>query len=409
MRILYISQYFNPEIGATSNRAYSNVKLLAQKGNIVTVLTEMPNHPRGEIFPEYKGRFFVKEYNNSIHILRIWVYTNPMKTFITRILFYNSFMIFGLLVVLLNWRKFDLIYVTSPPLFVGGIGLFIKKIFPKVKLVFEVRDLWPEVAIEIGELHNKTMIKLSESLARQIYKNSDKIIAVTRLYRNLINKKFKKSLNIELVRNGSDLEFSKREDISMCFKQKFNPTNAFLIVYAGNLGLAQNISFLLDVAKILEDENIAFLIIGTGPHEKQLLRKHAQLKLKNVLFIGEIPKSEVSKYFSIADCGVVPLRDVPIFQGTIPSKIFDYMSAKLPILLGVKGEAKSIVEESKAGICFEPENCDDFVEKAKWMRDNPNKLVAMANNGYDYVYRNYNRNKLAEKTYSILINLMNIK
>ena len=405
MKILYITQYFAPEVGATTNRALANARYLSQKGHSVTVLTEMPNHPKGIIFNGYKHKIFMKEKMENFLINRVWVFTSVKKNFITRILFYVSFMFMGFLHTLFNWKKYDIVYVSSPPLFVGVIGLWLKKIFRKTKFVFEVRDLWPDGAIEMGELKNKHFRKFSYSLEKQLYENAEKIISVTERFKEHIIAKGFEEKKIDVIRNGSDLSFTK-VDISEEFKKQYNSENNFIVVYAGNLGIAQNLKTLLESAKQLDKDDIKFLLIGTGPEEKQLKKFAKKEHITNVDFCGEIPKKNVSEYLSLADCGIIPLKNIKVFESTIPSKLFDYMSADLPILLGVTGEAADILLESESGITFLPDNSEDLAEKIIWMKNHPKVRNEMGKRGRKFVEKYYNREKQAEKLEKELLKLM---
>ncbi|MBL7107874.1 MAG: glycosyltransferase family 4 protein [Candidatus Cloacimonetes bacterium] len=405
MKILYITQYFAPEVGATTNRALANARYLSQKGHSVTVLTEMPNHPKGIIFNGYKHKIFMKEKMENFLINRVWVFTSVKKNFITRILFYVSFMFMGFLHTLFNWKKYDIVYVSSPPLFVGVIGLWLKKIFRKTKFVFEVRDLWPDGAIEMGELKNKHFRKFSYSLEKQLYENAEKIISVTERFKEHIIAKGFEEKKIDVIRNGSDLSFTK-VDISEEFKKQYNSENNFIVVYAGNLGIAQNLKTLLESAKQLDKDDIKFLLIGTGPEEKQLKKFAKKEHITNVDFCGEIPKKNVSEYLSLADCGIIPLKNIKVFESTIPSKLFDYMSADLPILLGVTGEAAYILKESEAGIIYKPDNSEDLAEKIIWMKNHPKERIEMGKRGRKFVEKYYNREKKAEKLEKELLNLL---
>jgi len=396
MKILYVTQYFIPEICATTNRALANARVFSQKGHDVTVLTEMPNHPKGIIFPEYRKKIFVKETLENFKIRRVWVFTSRKKNFITRILFYTSFMFSGCLFTLFNWKKYDLIYATSPPLFVGVIGLFLKKLFPKIKFVFEVRDVWPDVAVEIGELKNEKFIKLSNSIANKIYSTADRIICVTKSFKKRLERKGVPEDKISVYYNGSDLEFKKigqKQELV----EKYQLKDKFVVLYAGNLGLAQKIETILMAAEILKNENVVFLLIGSGPKENELKNLAKEKKLQNVLFLGEIQKDKMNRYFSLADCGIIPLKNSNIFKETIPSKIFDYMSAELPIILGVKGEAKEILEKSRAGIFYEPDNFRELAEKIILLKNNKKMLEKMSSKGREFVEKNFNRNKIAEE------------
>lgn len=401
MKILYITQYFAPEIGATTNRALANVRYLASKGHQVTVLTEMPNHPHGIIFPEYKRRFYFREKMENFFVERVWVYTNPKKNFITRMLFYITFATFGSLRGIITGRNYDVVYVTSPPLFVGIIGKNIKKIFPKIKFIFEVRDLWPDAAIEMGQLNNKSYRKFSYKLEASLYEKADHIVAVTNRFKKAIIDKGVCEDKISVLRNGSDLSF-RPVKISQEFKNIFRKENEFIAIYAGNLGIAQNLKTLIEAANILKNENVKIILAGTGPEEVLLHNYKKEISAENVIFTGEISKEKMSDYFAIADCGIIPLKKIKVFERTIPSKLFDYMSANLPIILGVKGEAKEILIDSKAGIFFEPENAMDLAEKILYLKNNPQELQKMKLLGREYIKTNFDRYKLASKLDDIL-------
>ena len=396
MKILYITQYFAPEIGATTNRALANVRYLANQGHEVTVLCEMPNHPKGIIFPKYRRKFFIKEQMENFSVERVWVYTNPKKNFITRMLFYITFAFLGSLRGILSGRKYDIVYVTSPPLFVGMIGKNIKRFFPKIKFIFEVRDLWPDAAIEMGQLNNKSYRKFSYKLEASLYEKADHIVAVTNRFKKAIMDKGVGEDKISVIRNGSDLSF-KPVDIPKKFKEQFKKENEFVAIYAGNLGIAQNLKTLIDAAVMLKDENVKIILAGTGPDETLLQNYKKEVAAQNVIFTGEVPKEKMSEYFAIADCGIIPLKNIKVFERTIPSKLFDYMSANLPIILGVKGEAKEILIDSEAGIVFEPENAKDLAKKILYLKNNPQELEKMRLLGREYVKTNFDRNKLAAK------------
>ena len=327
---------------------------------------------------------------------RVWVYTNSKKNFITRMLFYITFAFGGSLRGILSGRKYDIVYVTSPPLFVGMIGKNIKRFFTKIKFIFEVRDLWPDAAIEMGQLNNKSYRKFSYKLEASLYEKADHIVAVTNRFKKAIMDKGVGEDKISVIRNGSDLSF-KPVDISKKFKEQFKKENEFVAIYAGNLGIAQNLKTLIDAAVILKDENVKIILAGTGPDETLLRNYKQEVAAQNVIFTGEVPKEKMSDYFAIADCGIIPLKNIKVFERTIPSKLFDYMSANLPIILGVKGEAKEILIDSEAGIVFEPENAKDLAKKILYLKNNPQELEKMRLLGREYVKTNFDRNKLAAK------------
>jgi glycosyltransferase involved in cell wall biosynthesis len=410
MRILYISQYFYPEICAPSNRAYANAKCLAEKGYDVVVLTEMPNHPKGIILDGYKGKLFCRERMENFWINRVWVFTRVEKNFITRLLSYISFMLFGTIHSLLNWGKYDIVYISSPPLFVAGIGILLKFFFPEIKIVFEVRDLWPESAIALGELKNKLFISLSKALEKRIYKISEKIIVISKYIKRQIIKEGFHPEKIKIIYNGTDTEFVRRKEVVS--KELFNEykrLGKFMVVYAGNLGLAQGLDTILKAALQLKKENILFLFIGSGPKEVQLKQIVNTKNLTNVKFIGEVPREKIHEYLYLADCGIIPLRRLQLYKGALPSKIFDYMGCGLPILLGIGGEAQEIVKKSRTGIAFKPDDSEDLAQKILWLKRNPEALKKMASKGKTFVLNNFTREKEAEKLEQELVRVWKAK
>ncbi len=403
MIILYISQYFYPEVCAPSNRAMANVKYLADKGHEITVLTEMPNHPRGVIFDGYNHKLFLKERIDNFLINRVWVFTSRKKNFITRMLFYVSFMVSGILHTLFNWGKYDVVYISSPPLFVAGIAIVLKKFFPKVKYVFEVRDLWPDSAIDLGELNNKLAIKLSMRMEKKIYSISEKIIVISNYIKNkIINKGIAKD-KIAIIHNGADEEFIiKTKIVPQDLISTYRIKNNFIVVYAGNIGIAQNLNIVINSAEMLQNKNVLFLFVGDGPYKNQLEQLVVKKEIKNVKFVGEIDREKIHEYLCLADCGVVILKRIPLFTGALPSKIFDYMACELPILLGVEGEAKTLVEKSGTGLGFESDNSEDLAKKIMHLKNHSDELYSMALKGNNYVYNNFNRTKQASKIEDIL-------
>ncbi|MBS3741616.1 MAG: glycosyltransferase family 4 protein [Candidatus Cloacimonetes bacterium] len=392
MKILYITQYFYPEVSATSNRAYANAKFFAAAGHNVAVVTEMPNHPKGIIYDNYKGKLYCREKLDGIDILRTWIYTSPKKTFIKRIMFYVTFMFFGAIIALLNWRRFDVIYVSSPPLFVGFIGLLIKKIFPKTKFVFEVRDLWPKSAIDIGELKNKTIINFSEKFENKLYRVSNKVIAVTEGINDYINNIIPgKSV---LIPNGVDLSL---------YETKGRTDEKFIIVYTGTLGLIHGLEIIIKAAKKLKEESdIIFQFIGDGPKKVELKKLAADYKLRNVDFIDSVPVDQIKTYLTSASVGISTTKKLELCKGTLPVKIFGYMACELPVLSSGWGESAILIDKSGAGLNSEPEKVDELVDRILWMKRNPDKISQMGKKGRLYVEKNYNRKEQAKEIENLL-------
>ncbi|HPY96313.1 MAG TPA: glycosyltransferase family 4 protein [Candidatus Cloacimonadota bacterium] len=399
MKILYISQYCYPEVGATSNRVMANAQSLKENGHDITILTEMPNHPKGIIFDDYKGKLIVKEKVKGLDIIRLWVFTSQIKNFITRLLFYTSFSITGSIYMLFSRKKYDLIYVTSPPLFTAIIGLFIKFLSPKTKMIFEARDMWPDSAIDLGELKNKWLIKFSLMLEQAAYKKSIAIITVTENLRNKISQKGFSLDKIYALPNGTDLI----NDTDIAYENPYIVNkDSFKVIYTGNLGIAQNLTTIVEAAEILKGQDITFYLIGAGPEERKLKAIVNEKQLTNVIFTGIVPKDDIPAYYRHAQCSIVPLRKIALFESAIPSKIFDSMALGLPVLVGVDGEAQEVIKRSQAGLNFEPENAQSLSEAIMQLKNNREILAQFSHNGIEFVKQNYDRRVLAQKIEDII-------
>jgi glycosyltransferase involved in cell wall biosynthesis len=387
MNILYLSQYFPPEIGATQSRAYEMASNLVAFGHRVTVMTEMPNHPSGIIPPEYRGRFRAVEEMDGIKVIRSWVFASPIKNFKQRMLFYLSFMGTSVLNSLfLRTSGFDLVYATSPPLFVGLAGLIIAKL-RKLPFVLEVRDLWPESAVELGFLTNPRSARWANRMADYCYRNALSIICVTKgIQKTLLGKNIP-GKKIFLIRNGTNPERF-RHVFDAELQKRLGWLNKFVALYAGVHGVAQGLETVLEAASLLvEEAAIRFVFIGEGPCKEDLQRSAIKMKLRNVDFLPQVATNEIAKYISLAGVCLVPLRKRELFKGALPSKIFDSWACGKPVILGIEGEARSEMEEAQGGIFVEPENPQEMARAIMDIYGNPERARQMGENGKEYLHK----------------------
>jgi colanic acid biosynthesis glycosyl transferase WcaI len=399
MRILYLSQYFPPESGATQSRAYEMAKNWVRLGHKVTMITEFPNHPSGIIAPEYKGKIFDRSELAGIEVLRVWVHASVVKNFINRILFYLSFMINASIAgVTLARGKFDLIYASSPPLFVGGTALFLR-LTKHTPMVFEVRDLWPEVAIAMGELKHPVAISISTKLEELCYQYSTQIVTVTRgLYNRLKDRGISKDKLI-IITNGSNTDLYKfKIESRNLLRIELGLDGKFVLIYAGILGLQYDFESLIKAAYLLQSRSdIHFILIGDGPkkiHIQDLLKFNT---LPNITLLPEKPMENIPDYLSAADVALLPLRKIDIFNSTIPVKIFDAWACARPVILCNEGEASELVNLAQGGVTIPPEDPEKMVEAILHLKDSPIIMQSMGENGLTYTNLHYSRTKLAEQ------------
>jgi colanic acid biosynthesis glycosyl transferase WcaI len=406
MRILYLSQYFPPEAGATQSRAFEMAKNWVRMGHQLTMISEFPNHPSGIMAKTYRGKFVERSNLDGIDVIRVWVKTSPNKNFINRMLFYLTFMLNAVIAGLFMARgKYDLIYASSPPLFVGGAALALSFI-KQIPLIFEVRDLWPESAIALGELSNRTVISFATRLENACYRRAKLVVVVTRgIYDRLVERGINSS-KLAIIPNGANTDmFTFRSASRQQIRHELNLEGKFIAIYAGILGLAQGLETILESANLLRDNHkIHFLLIGDGPKKVELIDLAKKYNLTNVTFLPEKPTDQIPEYLSAADVALVPLRKVAVFKGVLPSKLFDAWACQRPILITIDGEARAIVEEIQGGIYVPPEEPTKIAEGLIELMNSPDRRDQMGLNGRNYTQATHSRVSLAEMLINILEN-----
>lgn len=404
MRILYLSQYFPPEVGATQTRAYELAQGLLQAGHAVTMLTEVPNHPEGIIRPEYRRRFWVREELDGIDVIRVWVWTSPVKTMRTRLAFYWTFMLNATLAGLLLARgRYDLLYATSPPLFVGGTALALSYL-RRIPMVFEVRDLWPESAVALGELRNPRFIRWATALEERCYRHARRIVVVTGgIRRRLLERGFPAE-KIALIPNGANTDLFRPEPTAgYALRKELGLEERFLVLYAGIHGIAQGLETVLEAARRLAGvPHIHFLFVGEGPCKAELVRKKEEMGLRNVTMLEGRPREEMPAFFSAADVALVPLRRVELFQSALPSKMFDAWACACPVVLSITGEAREVLEQAQAGVYVPPEDAEEMARALRALSRDPEACREMGWRGRRFVEERYSRQAQARQLVDLL-------
>ena len=403
MKILFLTQYFPPEIGAPQNRLFELAVRLQKKGSEVTVLTAMPNYPRMIIMENYIRRFYVFENIDSVKVHRAYIFVRKSRYLVLRLLNYFSFVITSLFVGIFKIENQDFIFCESPPLFLGITALILAR-EKKAKLIFNVSDLWPESAEKLGLVKNKFLLNISTMLEEHIYKNSFLITGQTNGIINNIKSRFPMK-RIYWLKNGVDITLYENKN----FGNKWRNENGFseddfLILYAGIFGYAQGLEVILHAAdKTKDNPNIKFILIGDGPEKKKLFELKNKLLLKNVFFFDPVKKEKMPLIISSIDASIIPLKKLDLFKGAIPSKIFEILASKKPILLGVEGEAEEIfISDGNCGLSFHPEDAEDLAKKIIILFESPALIKELGMNGCNFVKHNFNRDKIGEDFHCLL-------
>jgi glycosyltransferase involved in cell wall biosynthesis len=408
MRILFFSQFFPPEVGATQTRMHHFARRLVENGHQVTVITEMPNHPRGIVFDGYRGRLVQRTLEDGIEVIRVWIYASPRKTFVRRVLFYNTYMLNAILAgPLLARGQYDVIFATSPPLPVV-FSAYVASRLKRCPYVMDVRDIWPAVGVILGEIRGQAVIRQAEKLERFLYRKATAISCTTRSFVDDVISKGADPTHVHFLPNGTIPELFNPHRVDPDLRRRLGLEGRFVVGFCGNHGVAQGLPEVLEAARLLKgDGRFRFLFIGEGPVKSRLLELKARHDLDNVLLLPQVPITEITPYINAADIMLVPLKRDDIFTAFIPSKLFDFMACGKPILLGVGGEARSILEEASGGVYVEPDNPQALATSLRDLSEDPGRLNAMGCRGRQYVLQHYLRDQQAKRLEEILTAVAN--
>jgi len=405
MKILHLSQYYRPESGAVQVRAEALDRYWASKGHEVTVVTEMPNHPAGVIWPDYRGKVYSFAHEEGVDVLRLWVRASQVKNFGSRMAFYLSYMFGAIVAGVLLRNRCDVIFANSPPLFVAAAGAVLS-ILKRRPFVMEVHDLWPLSAVEMGELKNPRAISAATRLEAFCYNRARRVIAVSRgIFQHLSSRL--PAHKLAFCSNGSNLDiFQPRPAAGQQLRAEMGLSDHFLVVYGGILGVAQGLEVVLHTAKLLENQlDMRFLIVGEGPRKDALLALLDEVGLTNLTMVPGQPLERMPDFFSAADVCLVPLRKLDVFKGVLPTKMFDAWACETPTLINVDGEARHILEEVGAGTYVEPEDPQALAQALLELRQEPDKLRQMGRAGRQAVQERYSLQAAARQLEAILSDL----
>jgi len=411
MKILLLHQYFLEDDDPGGSRWNEMAKNWTDQGHQITVIAGMV-HPNGtEKRPEYKGKHFVKKKQGKVTVHRAHVSESYNKGFSGRLWGYFSFMFSSLWAGLFKVGSgFDVMIVTSPPLFVGITGCLLS-FFKRTSMVFEVRDLWPESAIDTGVLTNKWVIRLAYWVELFIYKRSRMVCVLTPAFFNNL-KETKGVLEDKLLMIPNAADFSLSEEVMAGFdregvRRRHHLDGHFVITYVGAHGVANHLEQLIAAAKALEDTNVLFLMIGGGMEKnrlKELVRKN---KVENIRFLDPVPKKDVFAYILASDMGTSVLKKVDTFKTVYSNKTFDYFSCKKPVLMGIDGVSRELVETARAGRYVEPENTEEYNRVVREYLNDPDRLRMEGENGYVFAKKNFDREVLANNYLEALKKVVN--
>jgi len=401
MKILFVSHYFPPEVNAPANRTHEHCRRWVADGHDVTVVTGVPNHPRGRIFEGYENRWIQEEQIDGIRVIRTWMYLTPNSGFLRRV---ANYLLFAATAILASRRaeRPDLVVATSPQFFVGVAGALIAKM-KRRPFVLEVRDLWPKSIVELGQLHEGPVLRALERLERWLYRSASGVVVNTRTFRDHVVERGVDPRRIELIYNGIDPAVFHPRPRNEALLAAHGLGDRFTVAYVGTLGLAHGLTLLIDVAERMRDhDRLRFVLIGDGADREKLEREIADRGLENVQMLGLQPREAMPDWIASIDLLLVTLRDLPVFETVIPSKIFEFLAQERPVILAARGEIRKMMTEAGGALVIDPENTDQMVAAIESVMENPAEAADRARAGRLWVEKDFVRDALARRMAAFL-------
>lgn len=397
MKILFLTHYYTPEGNAPASRVSALAERWAKNGHDVTILTCAPNVPNGVVYDGYKNKFSQTEIINGVKVVRVWTYIAANKGTIRRIMNFVSYMFMAFMRGMFMKRP-DVMIATSPQFFCGWAGVLLRT-FKRIPFVLEIRDIWPESIIAVGAKLPFGMLKIISVMEKIMYNSAGHIVTVGQGYVEKLKERGIDESKISVVMNGVDktLFYPRERNEELLKKHSLN--DKFICSYIGTIGMACALDTALDAAEILQnkgEDKIRIVLIGDGAVREELESKAKAKNLKNVVFMGRRPKQEIPDWIASSDINLVHLKKTGLFQTVMPSKIFESAGCARPVLMGVDGFSRDLVENAKMGISIEPENAKEMAEALLKASESPDLLKELGENGYKNIASTYDRDNQAD-------------
>jgi colanic acid biosynthesis glycosyl transferase WcaI len=372
VQVLLLTHYYPPELGAAPARIAALARGLAERGLEVSVHTGFPNYPSGTIEAPYRNRLLAIQHDGPVRVLRSAVYPTPNRGFARRLANHTVFAA-GALATCAAAGPVDVVIAETPPLFTAAAGVAYARL-KGAKLALNVSDLWPESAIELGALGAGRAAAGAHALARACYRRASLIAAPTRgIVESLAGREEARGKVVH-VPPAVDLE-----RFAAIPERQPHRDAPLRVLYAGTLGIAQGVDLLLQAAALAGPEVVELRIAGEGPDGAAL--KERARGLANVELLGAVAAARIPALYEGVDAGVVPLRDLPVFEGALPTKLFEALAAGRPAIVAARGEAAGLVREAGAGLAVEPGDAEALAEAFRRLRADPQAALEMGRRG----------------------------
>ena len=405
MHILLIHQAFVAIDEPGGTRHHELARYLAKRGHRVTIIASPISYLTGTTSAP-TSKFYPDTEDNHITIIRTYTYPALHRSFGHRVFSFLSFMISSFIAGL-RVKSVDSVWGTSPPIFQGMTAWVLSRL-KDVPFLFEVRDLWPAFAIEVGVLRQPLLIRISEWLEHFLYTHADRLVVNSPGF--ISHVEARGADQVELIPNGTDPGMFDPQKNSSKFRISHGLEDKFVVLYAGAHGVSNDLEVVLKAAQRLNDNpRIMFVFLGDGKDKPALIAKATEMGLKNVRFLPPVPKSQMSTALAAADACVAILKQIPLYSTVFPNKVFDYMAAGRPVILAIDGVIREVVEKAQAGIFVPPGNPEALANTIKSLNNNHQMCKEMGENGRNYVEEYYDRENLANQLAIIMEQLVSVQ
>ncbi len=392
MHVFIITQYFPPEVGAAASRWGDYSDILIKQNHKVTILCETPHYPFSKFNMGYKNSWTnIESKSPNLTVIRSKAFASDRKSFIKKIIHYSVFM-FSAITNSSKVKNFDMLIISTPPLFTGIVGLYLTR-FRNIKYFLDIRDLWPDSALELNQIKKGFFYKLGKKLESKIYENASGFIFAVPSFKNYLKKfpnKISRKPMLPLM-NGVSMKFYEKSQ-----SLKVTTDSQFTVLYSGNMGLAQDLETIIKAAKMLQEYKIYFRFIGEGV-DKSKIEQLAKPFLEKISFHKSMSRIKLIEYIKMSSVCLVPLKDKKLFYSALPSKMFEYMVCGKPVIAGVKGDAKNLIHKARAGKVIEPENPLKLSEAILAYYNDRNQCKVDGRAGMSYVTENLSKEVLISR------------
>lgn len=403
MRIGYVCHYFVPEPAAPAARVHELARAWVQAGHAVDVITTFPNHPLGRVPERYRGRLWSTETLDGIRVLRCWLYAVPNRGVGRRGLDHLSFMFSSVAFGLPRLRGVDVVIASSPTLFSALAAWLIARL-RRVPFVLEVRDLWPEAIVDLGLMRPGLAVRALRLLARFLYRQAVCVVVVTQAFADRLAAQGIPRSKLAVIPNGADTSLFAPGRGGAATRDALGLDGRFVVAYIGSHGLSHGLGAILDAAALQPD--VTFLLVGDGADRDRLVAERDRRHLDNVVMRPSVSRAEVPGLYAAADACLVPLRDVPVFEAFVPSKLFEVLAAGRPIIGAIRGEARGILARSGGALLIEPERGDQLAEAVDQLRRDPSLRARLGRSGRAFAEQHYDRGVLARRYLDLLADVV---